>query len=63
MRLLPLARVADEGNDSRTELRVVRKRVDGLGLVCPVTLRDRVDVEPDPIELPIFKTGDQTGEA
>ena len=45
---LPVAGVTDERQDPRAQLRVVRKRRDGLGLVDPVLLRDGEDIEPDP---------------
>ena len=48
VQLLPSTGVADEREDPCAELRVVRKRRDGLGLVDPVLLRDGVDIEPDP---------------
>ena len=48
VQLLPPVGVADEWEDPRAQLRVVRKRGDGLVLVGSVLLRDRKDVEPNP---------------
>ena len=48
VKLLPSAGVTDEWDDPCAELRVVRKRCDGLVLVELVLLRDRKEVEPNP---------------